>query len=128
MAVTRALLLLLGLAVAGWGIYWLRRRRKLARASGVPGTIVDVERRFTGKSNAYFPVVSFRTRDGAEVRAVAPQGKVFWSPKVGKPVTVLYDPADPARAYIDSAGLRFGPAVFVAVGLGFVILAALPLR
>jgi hypothetical protein len=100
----------------------------LARASGVPGTIVDVERRFTGKSSAYFPVVSFRTRDGAEVRAVAPQGKVFWSPKVGKPVKVIYDPADPPRAYIDSSGLRFGPVLFVVVGLGFLILATVQSR
>ncbi len=124
MGVARLMLLVLGLAEVAGGIYSLRRRHRLARAPE-PGTIVDVERHFTGKSDAYFPVVSFRTLDGADMRTLAPQGRLVTPHTIGKPVVVVYDPAKPARAYIESPGLRYGGIAFIIVGLGFLILAAL---
>jgi Protein of unknown function (DUF3592) len=123
MGVARLMLLILGLAEVAAGSYGLRRRHKLARAPE-PGTIVDVERHFTGKSDAYFPVLSYRTVDGAEVRTLAPQGRLFRPHTIGKAVMVVYDPAKPARAYIESPGLRYGGIAFIIVGLGFLILAA----
>jgi len=124
MGVARLMLLVLGLAEVAAGSYSLRRRHRLARAPE-PGTIADVERHFTGKSDAYFPVLSFRTLDGADMRTLAPQGRLFRPPTIGKPVMVVYDPAKPARAYIDSRGLRYSGIAFIMVGLGFLIMAGL---
>ena len=124
MGVARLMLLVLGLAEVAAGSYSLRRRHRLARAPE-PGTIADVERHFTGKSDAYFPVLSFRTLDGADMRTLAPQGRLFRPPTIGKPVMVVYDPAKPARAYIDSRGLRYSGIAFIIVGLGFLIMAGL---
>ena len=123
MGIARLLLLVLGLAEIALGSYGLRRRHGLARAPE-PGTIVDVERHFTGKSDAYFPVLSFRTLDGADVRALAPQGRLFTPHTIGKPVIVVYDPVKPARAYIESPGLRYSGIAFILIGLSFLILAA----
>jgi Protein of unknown function (DUF3592) len=124
MDVARLMLLILRLAEIAAGTYGQRRRHNLARAPE-PGMIVDVQRHFTGKSDAFFPVLSYRTIDGADVRTLAPQGRRFTPHTIGKPVTVVYDPAKPARAYIESPGLRYGGIAFIIVGLGFLILAAL---
>ena len=124
MGIARLMLLVLGLAEVAAGSYGLRRRHRLARAPE-PGTIVEVERHFTGKSDAYFPVVSFRTADGADMRTLVPQGRLFSPQTIGKSVKVVYDPAKPARAYIESPGLRYGGIAFIVVGLGFLSLAAL---
>lgn len=102
------------------GIVTWRRTCALAK---VPGTIVNVERGFTGRTNAYFPVVSFRTLDGLEMRARVQSGKVFQRPEAGKQVQVLYQPAKPAVAHIDSFGVRYSGLVFTLAGLGFLTLA-----
>ncbi len=124
MGVARLLLLALGLAEVVGGGYSLRRYHRLARAPE-PGTIVDVERHFTGKSDAYFPVLSFRTLAGTDIRTTAPQGRIFSPPTVGKSVMVVFDPAKPERAYVDSPGLRYGGIALIIVGLGFLTLAVL---
>jgi hypothetical protein len=118
-----ALLLVAGLVVAGGGIAGLRRARRLARGARAQGTIAGSERHFTGKSGAYFPVLSFSTLDGTEMRTVVPQGRIFKAPRVGKQVKVLYDPANPADAFIDSPGLRYSGACFLILGLIFLALA-----
>jgi hypothetical protein len=120
-------LLILGLALASGGIAGQRRFRRLARATGVSGTIVDYEDRFTGRSGASFPVVDFRTLKGTTMRVTMRQGRLFTYPRVGSQVKVIYDPAKPDVAYIDSAGFRYGSSVFVVVGLGLVVLSALQL-
>jgi|ERR1700722_9954900 hypothetical protein len=115
-----ALLLVAGLVVAGCGIAGLRHTRRLARGQG---TIAGFERHFTGKSGAYFPVLSFLTLDGTEMRTMVPQGSIFKAPKVGKQVKVLYDPAKPAHAFIDSPGLRYSGPGFLILGLILLALA-----
>ena len=114
--------LVLGLALVGGGVAWQRRSRRLARATGVSGTIVDYEDRFTGKSGASFPVVAFHTLNGKTMRVTMRQGRLFTYPRVGSQVKVIYDPAKPDVAYIDSAGFRYGSFAIVIVGLGLVIL------
>jgi hypothetical protein len=116
--------LVLGLALVGGGVAWQRRSRRLARATGVSGTIVDYEDRFTGKSGASFPVVAFHTLNGKTMRVTMRQGRLFTYPRVGSQVKVIYDPAKPDVAYIDSAGFRYGSFAIVIVGLGLVILSA----
>jgi Protein of unknown function (DUF3592) len=119
--------LVLGLALVGGGVAWQRRSRRLARATGVSGTIVDYEDRFTGKSGASFPVVAFHTLNGKTMRVTMRQGRLFTYPRVGSQVKVIYDPAKPDVAYIDSAGFRYGSFAIVIVGLGLVVLSALRL-
>ena len=57
------------------------------------------------------------------MRTMAPQGRLFTPPTIGKPVMVVYDPAKPARAYIESRGLRYSGIALIIAGLGFLILA-----
>jgi hypothetical protein len=125
MNLVQILMTILGLAFTVGGILGQRRLSRLAKASNVPGAIVDSERQFTGKTMATFPTICFRTRTGAEVRVTVPQGKVFSRVKVGKSVRVIYDPAKPEEAYIASAGLRYGCYVFVGFGLGCLAVAIL---
>jgi hypothetical protein len=117
-------LLVLGLALAGGGVAGQRRFRRLARATGVSGTIVGYEDRFTGRSGASFPVVDFRTRAGKPMRVTMRQGRLFSFPRVGSQVKVIYDPAKPDVAYIDSVGFRYGSLALVVVGLGLVVLSS----
>jgi hypothetical protein len=116
--------LVLGLALASGGVAGQFRSRRLARATGVSGIVVDYEDRFTGRSGASFPVVAFHTLNGKTMRVTMRQGRLFTYPGVGSQVKVIYDPAKPEVAYIDSTGFRYGSAVFVIVGLGLVVLAA----
>ena len=120
--VTTAVVMTLGLAATGGGIYFLRRVHRMARAAGA---IVDIEHHFTSRTDAAFPVVSFRTLDGAELRTMVPQGRVFSRLKVGKQVTIFYHPAKPADALIGSAGVRFGGIFYIVFGLGLLTLAAI---
>ena len=119
--VTTAVVTALGLAAVGGGIYFWRRVHRMARAAGA---IVGFERHFAGKTGADFPVVSFRTVDGAEARTVVLQGRVLSRPKVGANVRIFYNSANPADALIGSAGARFGGMVFVVFGLCLLTLAA----
>ena len=118
------LVLVLGLALASGGIAGQRRFRRLARATSVIGTIVGCEDRFTGRSGVTYPVVDFRTLNGKTKRVTVPQGRVFIQPKVGSQVKVIYNPAKPDVAYIDSARFRYGSYLFVIAGLGLVVLSA----
>ncbi len=59
------------------------------------------------------------------MRAMAPQGRLFKIPAIGKPVMVVYDPAKPESAYVESPGLRYSGIAFIMAGLGFLTLAAL---
>jgi hypothetical protein len=90
----------------------------------VSGTIVGCEDHFTGRSGATYPVVDFRMLNGKTKRVTVPQGRVFIQPKVGSQVKVIYNPAKPDVAYIDSAGLRYGSYLFVIAGLVLVVLSA----
>jgi uncharacterized protein DUF3592 len=119
--VSTAVVMALGLAAVGGGIYFLRHVHRMARAAGA---IVDFERHFTGKTAADFPVVSFRTLDGAEVRTMVRQGRVLSRPKVGTQVRVFYDPADPADALIGSAAVRFGGIVYLVFELSLLAMVA----
>ena len=116
--------LVLGLALASGGIAGQYRFRRLAKATGVSGTIVDYEDRFYGRSGASFPVVGFHTANGTTMRVTVRHGRLFSEPAVGSQVKVIYNPAKPDVAYIDSAGLRYGPVLIVVVGLALVALSA----
>ena len=116
--------LVFGLAFAVGGALAKRRIHRLAKATSVPGTIVGFERQTTWRPVASFPTVDFRTLTGDSRRVTIQQGRVLTRVKVGKPVTVIYDPAKPHVAYIGSVGLRYGCYLYVIFGLCFAALAA----
>jgi hypothetical protein len=65
-----------------------------------------------------YPVVRYRTTDGREVvfRSGFGSQPPLWRP--GQPVTVLYDPANPEAARIETrAATVVAPGCFVAVGV-----------
>lgn len=117
----------LACVIAGtWIVVNARRFRR--RAVRVPGRIVELSS-FSGggSSTLYRPVVAFTTLDGTPVEAKSVFASFPPVGFVGEAVYVLYDPADPARARVDSLsgrGTLFG-ALFVAFGVVFTAMATL---
>ncbi len=92
------------------------------RTARAPGVIATAD---------YYPVVQFKTDQGAVIRFQSSVRSSLW--KDGDPVTVAYNPVNPADAVIDGfagrwffAGLAaaLGAAFFV-IGLAFSIVAHL---
>ncbi len=127
----------LGLIFAAFGIGALvRARRFAARASRATGTVVDVTTRWynpnafntTGSFSARggwlrFPVVRYETAEGRPVTFTSRTGTSPSPYKPGRQVPVLYDPANPRDARINTfmmTGLL--PGCFVAFGAFFVVL------
>ena len=70
-------------------------------------------------------MVEFTTADGRRLRFRSDSASRFDPYVVGQPVAVLYDPAEPQQARIDSGTLRWVlPAVFIAIGGVFLVLAS----
>ena len=95
-----------------------RRRKGSARAVG---TVVGLEKRvFTaGSSGVYCPVVEFTPPGGGTVRFESAFGTMPASNKAGDSVTVLYDPAAPEKAEVDSGISRwFAPACYFVFAAG----------
>jgi hypothetical protein len=92
--------------------------RLLAAGQTAPGVVVGVEPGNDGEGS--FPVVSFTTPDGQAHRFRDGLSSSF-SPAVGGPVEVLYDPAAPSRARVKSFwSLWLAPLFFGGFGLAIV--------
>lgn len=65
---------------------------------------------------SYSPVLEFRTADGEQVQAVARSGTA----RVGEDVRVLYDPADPSVADIETFRGGWLSLLAVLAGAGFI--------
>jgi len=63
------------------------------------------------------PELRFTLPDGRVVETVARTGTTLDAMKEGKPVTVLYDPEDPAKAQIVSGGLAVMSGAFIGIGV-----------
>ena len=116
------LLAVVGAALVLGSLAWLRAEvrfgRSAARAAG------EVVRLNAGGSH---PEVRFETAAGQRVSY--PQGGLVFGYAVGDRVAVLYDPARPRRAVVDTPGARFGFAgIGVAAGVVFLAAAAAGLR
>ena len=91
-----SLIPLLGLPVL---LAWvLRKRRRLAGWSRASGVVIALWR--PGKVPA--PVIRFHSADAREFTHRSNTGSNMPGFKVGEAVVVLYDPADPSRAVIQS--------------------------
>lgn len=93
------------------------------RATKAEGTIINiVERRSSDSNNStYAPVVTFRTNnlEHTFTSSVSTSSR----PLIGEKVTVLYDPADPNDAAIDSVTtLWFFPLIVGFMGLIFLMI------
>jgi Protein of unknown function (DUF3592) len=105
-------------AVGVWR--WRESRAFAASASRAQGVVVELVSGSSGTQAAAplsYPVVRYRAMDGREVvfRSGFGSRPSLWRP--GQTVTVLYDPADPQAARIESrAASVVTPGCFVAIG------------
>jgi hypothetical protein len=135
--VVLSILLLFGIGAVGVGVKELvDSKRFLATASSANGVVVDVarviERRQEGSGNqthyknvpVYYPVVEFVTAREQVVRFQADEGSEKRSAYgVGALIRVLYDPANPRDARLDTWVSRLGNGIFIgSFGLLFVVL------
>ena len=125
----------LGLLFAFLGLRGRRQAKAFrARAARANGLVTEVRTRFvdtggrgdTGHNLMYYPVVRFTLPDGRVVDTETP-GAAPSPAKQGAQVTVLYDPADPINAVLDSSWSdgTLGGGCITAFGIGFAILGAL---
>ena len=97
-------------------------RRFAASAARAGGVVVDLVSGPPGPQGGVplaYPVVRYHTTDGREVvfRSGFGSQPPLWRP--GQSVTVLYDPADPEAARVETkAATVVAPGCFVAVGVG----------
>ncbi|MEO3822539.1 DUF3592 domain-containing protein [Actinomadura sp. B10D3] len=97
---------------AGFGIGGVHRYRAgrsfLAAAQRVPGVVVGTHRVSRTDSYEYFPILRFRTLDGADIETVGQTnaGSYELLRLKGHQVDVLYDPRDPRSARMDTSSGR----------------------
>jgi hypothetical protein len=117
----------------GVGVFLARANRRFDRtAQRAPGQVVDVRWQSRsglaagGTQRVGYPVLRFRLPDGSTVETVARTTTSADVLQGSRPVSVLYDPADPRKARIDSGPAAAGPALmtagFMVIGGIFVVL------
>lgn len=119
--------LVLGIALTIGGIHRYRTGRAfLASAQRVPGMVAGIHRVETTDSYEFFPVLRFRTLDGAEVETVGQTkgGSYELTRLKGTAVAVLYDPRNPRSARMDTSSGRglAGSVGMAAIGSVFAVL------
>ena len=114
-------------------------RRFLAHAVGADAQVVDIARHIesrrqgSGKNERwvdvpyYYPVVRFVTPLEEVVQFEARDGSDEpGSYRVGQPLRILYNPANPHDARLDTANGRWGGViVFAALGVAFIVVPAI---
>ena len=107
-------------------------RAFLASAHRVPGIVAGTHTVETINSYEYFPVLRFRTIDGADIETVGQTtaGSLELTRLRGRQVEVLYDPRDPrearmntssGRALTGAVGMVAGGCVFAAIGIALLL-------
>jgi hypothetical protein len=105
--------------VAGGVVFLVRARRRELRGLRAPAEVVGQESAGWGEDHASYPVVSFQTAAGEQVRTRTRTGGVLARGRTGQHVQVIYDPANPRNVVIDTLigrGTVGGP-LCVAAGL-----------
>jgi Protein of unknown function (DUF3592) len=130
-----AIFLVVGLGLLGGSVYSvLSTREFLSSAVPAEGVVIDLEARWDSDDGGYtyYPRVRFATESGQLREFTGDVGSSPASFDIGEGVHVLFDPADPADAHIDSfmqlwfVSLILGVLgiVFTAVGSGGLLTAA----
>ena len=101
----------------------LRFVRRARQAQGFVSEIVELAQRPIG-GGLYQARIKFRTQDGQDVEFDNRNltSKVY--EVVGQKVTVLYDPAKPSEAMVQTAWLWINPAIALLTGLFFAAICA----
>ena len=129
--ITGAVFAAIGAALVAIGVAITRSNRGFERrAARARGQVVDVRWEAIGppgdKIMTGFPVLRFTLPGGEAVETVARTGTSIDAMKEGEAVDVLYDPADPSQARVDSrassAGSTLAGAAFMVIGGAFVVL------
>jgi hypothetical protein len=122
----RLYLVVVGLVLWGVvGLFFWDMQSFTDAAVRVRGVVVDLEMRKTtegGWKKSYYPVVRFQSTNGQEVQFVSGVGSSPAAFERGEEVEVLYDPAAPEEARIDSwFDLYFVPILAGALGSVFLL-------
>lgn len=122
----------LGVALVIGGIHRYRTGRAfLASARRVPGMVIGIHRVERTDTYEFFPVLRFRTLEGAEVETVGDtmSGSYELTRLKGTVVPVLYDPRNPRTARMDTVSGRglAGSIGMAAVGSVFAVIGTLML-
>ena len=106
-----AIFFIIGLGALAGGIIWgFRTQRFVSSAERADGIVTDLDMRSDSDGSAYYPVVSFTTKEGKEVTFTSSTGGNPPPKRRGAEVEVLYDAANPEEAEINSFfALWFGP-------------------
>jgi len=127
------ILILVGLLFAAIGVYASRRQFLLRRkGQRVTGTVLGIDREWhagggPGSTGGYVysPVLSFQTLAGQRIETRSNVGNSSPGFEAGQRVRVLYDPASPSVAEIDTFSVQavalLLPLIFVAGGIGFAV-------
>lgn len=113
---------LIGIGLLGGAAYMAYdTRRDLAVGVTTDGTVVDlIGERDSDGDTTYHPRVRFVTRSGEAREFTASVGTNPAAFEVGEPVVVIYDPASPEGARIDSFfQLWFAPLLLGGMGIVF---------
>jgi Protein of unknown function (DUF3592) len=119
-----------GLGFIAFGAHVIRTARRLREAGQrVPGVVVrlrwDPSESGQGPGR-FYPVLRFQTLDGTVIEAESDLGSYPAPAREGQPVTVVYDPAKPRRARLDTMlgiDMVHGP-LFIAFGVVATLTAA----
>ena len=128
------IMLLFGITILGvaglamlWGAWHMGRETRafMRTAIGAPGVVVELKesRSHTKNENdtiAYYPIVSFTSREGKQVTFTSDTAVDQYACPVGEPIKVLYDPAHPDQAWVVSFdSLQGGPVALTVMGIVF---------
>jgi hypothetical protein len=134
----KVILILVGLVFAAVGAYGSRRQILLRRkGQRVTGTVTQIDKEWmpgggpdnTG-SYTYTPVLSFQTLAGQHIETKSSVGNssvggVSIGVKVGQSVRVIYDPANPSEAEVDTVSAQATamllPMLCGVVGIGLAV-------
>lgn len=126
-----ALFLFVGLSALGGAAFWaLGTRDFIASAETANGRVIELVAHSGDKGTTYAPKVQFTTKGGGEETFTSSTSSSPPSHREGDVVTVMYDPAHPEDARIDSfMDLWFGPllvggvfgVIFTLIGLAVLL-------
>lgn len=103
-AVFAVFVIVVGLSLAGYGLFLWLRIQALRKRGQTSGVVVDNEVTSYAQGRLRFrPVVRFRDRAGQEFLFVGAQGRNR-SYVAGSPVVVVYDPDNPESATVGTGG------------------------
>ena len=115
----------IGIGLLFGGVSWWRSNAAFAaHAASIDGTVSDLVWRRSSKGNGgtYVPVIDFTTPQGNRIHVTGSTGSNPAAYSRGDKVHLLYDPANPEHAQIDTFMERsFGPTLLSGLGAVFAL-------